>query len=145
MLTRHFVAQACLANLRRRRLSKDSKKHLTKSLLAIAARRIAQDVQSFDISELPPDLAQLVFNQVLTCGTIDEATFSTFGQQNVFEVDCSEQSGVTDSWLDHITHCPLLRVSLASCVQVDHIQTAQNVLSIAASSLHEVALLMSSA
>ena len=120
MLTRHFPVQTCLAHLRRNRPSRTSRNQEPESLLTIATRRIAQDVQSFDISQLPPDLAQLVLTELLSCGTIDEALFSTFGQQNVFEFDCSEQPGLTDSWLEHFARCPLLRVSLASCIQVQH-------------------------
>ena len=86
--------------------------------MAIATRRIARDVQSFDISQLPPDLAQLVFNELLLSSTIDEAAFSAFGSQYIFEFNCSEQIGVTDKWLSHFVRSPLLRVSLASCVQV---------------------------
>ena len=118
MLTRQFSVQTCLAHLRRKRPSKSSRKKTPDSLLAIATRRIAQDVESFDISQLPQDLAQLVFNELLSCGTVDEATFARFGQQNVFEFDCSEQHALTDSWLEHFARCPLLRVSLASCIQV---------------------------
>ena len=86
--------------------------------MAIATRHMARDVQSFDISQLPPDLAQLVFNELLLSSTIDEATFSAFGSQHIYEFDCSEQNGVTDKWLSHFVRSPLLRVSLASCVQV---------------------------
>ena len=120
MLTRQFPVQTCLAHLRRKRPSRNSRKQPPESLLTIATRRIAQDVQSFDISQLPPDLAQLVLTELLSCGTIDEALFRTFGRQNVFEFDCSEQPGLTDSWLEHFARCPLLRVSLASCIQVQH-------------------------
>lgn len=123
MLTRQFLVQTCLAHLRRKRPSRSSRKHTPESLLAIATRRIAQDVESFDISQLPQDLAQLVFNELLSCGTIEEATFARFGQQNVFEFDCSEQHGLTDSWLEHFARSPLLRVSLASCTQVKNSST----------------------
>ena len=118
MLTRQIHVQTSLAHLRRKRPSVTSRPNTIESLLVIATRRIARDVQSYDISQLPPDLAQLVFNELLCSSTIDEATFSVFGKQNVFEFDCSEQTGVTDSWLDYFARCPLLRVSLASCVQV---------------------------
>lgn len=120
MLTRQFPVQTCLAHLRRKRPSRTGARFIPQSLLAIATRRIARDVQSFDISKLPPDLAQLVFTELLSRGTIDEATFSRFGQQTVFEFDCSEQHALTDSWLEHFARCPLLRVSLASCLQAQH-------------------------
>ena len=107
-----------MAQLRRHRPRKRSASRVPDSLLVLTARSIARDVHSFDISQLPPDLAQLVFSELLCSSTIDEATFRIFGKQNVYEFDCSEQSSVTDSWLGHFGGCPLHRVSLASCVQV---------------------------
>ncbi len=118
MLTRQIHVQISLAHRRRKRPSVTSRPNTIESLLVIATRRIARNLQLYDISQLPPDLVQLVFKELLCSSTIDEAAFSAFGRQNVFEFDCSQQTGVTDSWLDYFARCPLLRVSLASCLQV---------------------------
>ena len=84
--------------------------------LAVAA--VARDVHTYDLNQIPADMAQLVLDELLLLRLLDEAVLALFARQHVYSVDFSEYPGVADAWLKHLARSPLRRMSLASCTEV---------------------------
>jgi hypothetical protein len=63
-------------------------------------------------------MAQLVLDELLLLGKLDEAVLALFSRQHVQYADFSEYPGVSDSWLKHLARSPIRRISLASCAEV---------------------------
>ena len=96
---------------------RDSRHHL-RSLLELAINAVARNVHAHDLSALPADMAQLVLDELLLLGKLDEAVLALFSRQHVHYADFSEYPGVSDSWLKLLARSPIRRISLASCAEV---------------------------
>ena len=79
---------------------------------------VARNVHDHDVNALPSDTAQLVLDELLLTGKLDEATLALFSRQTLYAMDCGEYPGVADSWLKSLARSPLHRLSLASCAEV---------------------------
>ena len=99
------------------RLRRDRRPQL-RSLLELAVSALARDLHTYDLNEIPADLAQLVLDELLLLRKLDEAVLTLFARQHVYCADFSEYPGVADAWFKHLARSPLRRLSLASCTEV---------------------------
>lgn len=83
-------------------------------------RAVAASVHAYDIDSLPADLAQLVLDELVFTGRLDEECLALFSRQHLHRLNLGECSGVEDSWLRLIERSPLQHVSLASCSEVSN-------------------------
>ena len=75
-------------------------------------------MHGYNVNALPADMAQLVLDELLLTGRLDEASLALFSRQTLYALDCGEYPGVADSWLKALARSPLHRLSLASCAEV---------------------------
>ncbi len=90
-------------------------------MLAETVTAIAKNIWLYSVPELsalPPDLAQLVFDELLTLGKLTRSSLALFSNQHLYKLRLEDYPGVGNDWLKLLTSSPLLLVNLSRCIQV---------------------------
>lgn len=71
-----------------------------------------------ELSALPPDLAQLVFDELIVLGKLSRASLALFSNQHLYKLRLDDYPGVGNDWLKLLSLSRLLIVNLSRCNQV---------------------------
>ena len=91
------------------------------TLLAETVTAIAKNVWQFSVPELsalPSDLAQLVFDELIILGKLTRSSLALFSKQHLYKVCLEDYPGVGNDWLRLLVTSPLIIVNLSRCSQV---------------------------
>lgn len=95
--------------------------HPAASLLEATAQLAAKCIHRFnleDIDDLPPDLAQVLVDQLLLQKRLNFYTLSLFKTQFLYSLDLTGCEGVSNEWLFLLKNSPLQTLILTGCKQV---------------------------
>jgi len=71
------------------------------SLVELCVAKVREDVNSYsDFSLLPRDLSQQIFNELVECGGLTEASLGAFRDCDLQDICLGEYPGVTDAWME---------------------------------------------
>lgn len=88
------------------------------SLQGACAAAIIANVFRFDISCLPPDLAQVILDGLIAAATLTRDTAGLFSGLVIWRLMLGEYPGVDDGWLPPFASSLLIDLDLAGCRQV---------------------------
>ena len=98
------------------------------TLLAETVTAIAKNIWLYSVPELsalPPDLAQLVFDELLMLGKLTRSSLALFSSQHLYKLRLEDYPGVGNDWLKLLTNSPLLVINLSRCIQVGSLPCQQ--------------------
>jgi hypothetical protein len=88
------------------------------SLLELAAAAICTHIDSFaSLESLPPDLSQLLFDQLIRRGELTHARLALFGGSSVASAMLSDVSSVDDAWLRRLVSTQQQSLTTLECTQ----------------------------
>ena len=91
------------------------------TLLAETATAVARSIWQYSVPELsalPPDLAQLVFDELIVLGKLRRASLALFSNQHLYKLRLEDYPGVGNDWVRLLPVSSLLVVNLSRCIQV---------------------------
>ena len=93
------------------------------SLLGLAASAVCSNIEGYsaqELSALPPDLAQLVLDELVATCKLTRASLALFRGQSLWRLDLDDYPDVTDEWLKLVSSSPLQVLSLGRCDAVSY-------------------------
>ncbi|ONM16112.1 Leucine-rich repeat family protein [Zea mays] len=71
------------------------------SLVELCVAKVCKDINMYsDLSLLPRDLSQQIFNELVECGCLTEASLGAFRDCDLQDICLGDYPGVTDAWME---------------------------------------------